>query len=122
VVPIDDGPPDTNSTVVLQLTASTNYVIGMPGRAAALIVDGNWLPPRITAGTVPALLAGSCFHLNAAGPDGAWFQVLYSTNALNWIPVCTNQVINGSVDFIDPDASATQSRFYRTVPQAKGPQ
>lgn len=122
VIPIDDGPPDTNSTVVLHLTASTNYLVGLPEKAAALIVDGKWIPPRIGGGTVPFLLADKCFHLNAAGPDGAWFQVLYSTNALNWVPICTNQVINGSVDFIDPDASTSQWRFYRTVPQFSAPQ
>ena len=121
VIPIDDGPPDTNRTVILQLTASTNYAIGKPARAAVLIVDGAWLPPRATAGPVSTVLGDNCFHLNATGPNGAWFQVLYSTNVLDWIPICTNQVINGSVDFIDPDASG-HARFYRAVPQASGPQ
>jgi hypothetical protein len=122
VIPIADSPPDTNLTVILHLTASTNYVIGFPGRAAALIVDNGWAPPRVGAGTIPAMLGDKCFHLNAAGPDGAWFQVLYSTNVFDWTPICTNQVINGSVDFIDPDATSDQWRFYRTVPQANGPQ
>ena len=121
IVPIDDGPPDTNSTVILKLIPSTNYVVSLPASAAALIVDGNWLPPRLAAGTVPALLTDKCFHLSAAGPNGAWFQVLYSTNAVNWIPICTNQVINGSVDFIDPEGSATPSRFYRALPQSSAP-
>jgi hypothetical protein len=41
---------------------------------------------------------------------------------LKWTPICTNQVVNGAVDFIDPAASATQSRFYRAVPETNPPQ
>jgi hypothetical protein len=40
---------------------------------------------------------------------------------VNWQPLCTNQVVNGSVDFIDPDASGQPGRFYRTVPEANAP-
>ena len=41
---------------------------------------------------------------------------------LNWTPICTNQVVNGSIDFIDPDASTSPARFYRAVPEANPPQ
>ena len=62
------------------------------------------------------MLPGKCFHLVTPGPDAAWFCIEYSTDMVNWTPVCTNQVINGSIDFVDPDAQGNPSRFYRAVP------
>jgi len=32
-------------------------------------------------------------------------------------PIATNQVINGSIDFVDPDAQNDPARFYRAVPE-----
>jgi len=119
IVPIDDGPPDITSTVILGLRASTNvpadYLLGFPRRAAALILDGPF--PRPLTG----MLADRCFHLNASGPDGAWFRVEYANDLANWMPVCTNQVIQGAIDFIDPDAQSDSVRFYRAVPQNSAP-
>ena len=113
IVPIDDGPPDVNKTVILALTPSTNappdYLLGFPRRAAAIILDPK---PCVASGMLP----GGCFHLVAPGPDAAWFSVECSTDLVNWTAVCTNQVVNGSVDFVDPDAASNQSRFYRAVP------
>ena len=62
------------------------------------------------------MLPGSCFHLATPGPDAAWFSVECSTDLVNWTSICTNQVINGSIDFVDPDAASNSSRFYRAVP------
>jgi len=111
---IDDGPPDVNKTVILALVPSTNsppdYLLGFPRRAAAIIIDSNGPRP------VTCLLPDKCFHLVTPGPDAAWFCVEYSTDLLNWTPVCTNQVINGSVHFVDPDAQGNPSRYYRAVP------
>jgi hypothetical protein len=113
VVPIDDGPPDITSTVILRLQPSTNspvdYFVGYPRNAAAIIFDGVW--PRATAA-----LPDHCFHLSAAGPDGGWFRVEYSTDLRNWTAICNSQVIQGSVDFVDPDAQSDQNRLYRAVP------
>ena len=114
VVPLDDGPPDRNSTVVLKLMAGTNYVLGFPRSAAALILDQG--APRWGEG----MLSGNAFHLSSGGPDGAWFHIDFSTDLINWTTICTNQVVNGSIDFIDPDAASSPSRFYRTVPD-QGP-
>ena len=115
VIPLDDGPPDISSTVVLRIAADTNYMVGFPRKAAVLILDGQF--PRTGSG----LLSDHSFHLGVPGPDGAWFHIEYSTNLLDWTALCTNQVVNGAVDFIDPDASSNQSRFYRTVPEANPP-
>ena len=120
VVPIDDGPPDITSTVILTLLPDmqTNplpgYVLGFPRRAAAIIIDNGPCP---TTGMLP----GGCFHLITPGPDAAWFYVQCSTDLVNWTSVCTNQVINGSIDFVDPDAAGNPSRFYRAVPLANPP-
>jgi hypothetical protein len=113
VVPIDDGPPDITSTVILKLepSATTNYVLGLPRGAGAIIVDG----PATHSG--PTMLAGNTFHLSMTGPDSAWFHIESSADLVNWAPICTNQVINGSIDFVDPDSSITDSRFYRAVPE-----
>lgn len=113
VVPIDNGASNVNKTVILTLTASTNmppnYTVGFPPRAAALILE-NWLRPP------SAILPGGSFHLAATGPDGAWFYIQYSTDLVNWLSICTNQVFQGSIDFVDPDSPNNASRFYRAVP------
>jgi hypothetical protein len=114
IVPLDDGPPDLNSTVVLKLIPSAvappDYLLGARRSAAALIVDSVQPAP------VTRMLPDQTFHLAAAGPDGGWFRVEYSTDMVNWTGLCTNQVFNGSVDFLDPDATADTLRLYRAVP------
>ncbi|HVM49791.1 MAG TPA: hypothetical protein VMU04_17315 [Candidatus Acidoferrum sp.] len=119
LVPIDDGRPDINRTAILTLTASTNqppaYTLGVPKSAAALILDSNGIRP------FTAMLPGGAFHFYADGPDGAWFRLEYSTDLLAWTPLCTNQVFNGAIDFVDPDAPANPQRFYRALPEADTP-
>ena len=61
------------------------------------------------------------FHLSASGPDGAWFRIEYSTNLRDWTAICNNQVIQGSIDFVDPDAQGDQTRLYRAVPVSGPP-
>jgi len=119
IAPIDDGPPDVNKTVILGLTPSTNsppdYLLGFPCRAAAIIIDSDGPQP------VAGLLPDGCFHLVTPGPDAAWFCIQYSTDLANWTTACTNQVINGSINFVDPDAAGNPSRFYRAVPLTNPP-
>ncbi len=116
VVPIDDSQPDITSTVILRLISLADYVVDpRHGTAAAIILD----PP--TRPLVTGMLSGGCFHINSSGPDGAWAHVEYTTDLSNWTPICTNQVVNGSIDFVDPDAASNPLRFYRTVPEANPP-
>ena len=116
IVPIDMN--NFPKTVILTLTPSTNtppdYVVGFPPRAAALILRA-WPRP------LPFSLPDGRFHLNATGPDGAWFCVQNSTDLVNWSSVSTNQVFQGSIDFVDPDAPGYSMRFYRAAPQAGPP-
>jgi hypothetical protein len=87
----------------------------VPASAAVSIVDS--LRPRANA----SMTGDNCFQLMASGPDGAWFRVQCSTNLLNWISICTNQVVNGSIDFVDPDSGEHPHRFYRAVPELQTP-
>ena len=116
IVPIDDGQPDHLSTVILELTPSADYLVDpWHFEAAAIILDRPALQP------VASLLPDHCFHLNATGPDGAWVRLEATTDLFNWTPICTNQVFNGSFDFVDPAAQGSQLRFYRTVPESNAP-
>ncbi len=119
VIPLGDGPPDITSTVILGLNPSTNvppdYLLGFPRKAAAIILDG--LFPRPVTG----MLADRCFHLKASGPDGAWFRVEYTADMFHWTPICTNQVVQGAIDFVDPDASSDSVRFYHAIPEMTAP-
>ena len=116
IVPVDDGPPDITSTVILKLISSVDYVVDPHhSAAAAIILDG----PTRTPGA--SVLPDKCFHINAAGPDGAWFHVEYTTDLRKWTAICTNQVFGGSLDFVDPDAQQSQLRFYRAVPEVNAP-
>ena len=118
IVPLAASPPELIRSVILTLVADptgTNYLPGHPRSAAALILDSQ--SPRPVTGVTP----GVGFNLAVAGPDGAWFHVEYSSDLQNWTPICTNQVVNGTVDFVDPEATANPGRFYRTVPEAGPP-
>jgi hypothetical protein len=119
VVPVDDAIPERHETVVLRLKPSLDafpsYLVGTPAGAAALIVDGD----RPDSGS---MLPDKSFHLSASGPDGAWFRVEVSTNMADWTTITYGQVINGSIDFIDPDTQGAASRFYRAVPELTMPE
>jgi hypothetical protein len=119
IVPLDDGPPDITKSVVLTLVVDAtgaNYLVGYPRAAAAIILDSQ--SPR----PITSVMPGPSFNLAAAGPNGAWFHVEYSTDLIKWTPICTNQVVNGNVDFVDPEGATAPARFYRAVPEAGPPQ
>jgi hypothetical protein len=118
IVPIDNGATNFAKTVILTLTPDTNappdYIVGIPPRAAAVILDNRpWPRP------LPFLLPDGSFHVNASGtngaPDGAWFSTQSSSDLQNWSPVSTNQAFECSIDFVDPDAPSNPIRFYRIL-------
>ena len=119
IVPIDDGQPEPNKTVVLSLADSTNspadYLIGRPNRAGAIIIENGLFRP------LTGLLPDRSFHIGMSGPDGAWFHIDCSTNMVNWNAICTNQVFSGMLDFVDSDAPQDIQRFYRIVPESNPP-
>jgi hypothetical protein len=116
VVPLDDLLPDSNKTVVLTLTQPTNvppaYTVGFPSRAAAVIIDdGGFHPPK-------GLLSDGSFHMSRQATAGALYRIEYSADMVNWTAICTNTAINGTIDFVDPDAKNNPVRFYRAVPDS----
>jgi hypothetical protein len=118
VVPIDNGSNTLVKSVILTLAPSTNappdYIVGFPPRAEAIIIH-QWPRP------LPWLLSNGGFHIGAGAPDGAWFAVQNSTDLVNWLSLSTNQVAQGSADFIDPNAPASPTGFYRILPLTNAP-
>jgi hypothetical protein len=117
-VPIDNSSNNVAKSVILTLAASTNtppdYVVGFPPCAEAIILY-HWPRP------LPCALPDGGFHFNANGPDGAWFTVQSSPDLVNWSCLSTNQVIEGSVDFVDPNVLGGQAGFYRVLPVTSPP-
>ncbi len=112
IIPIDHGSNVVARSVILTLTRCTNtppdYVVGRPSAAEAIILY-NWPRP------LPWLLADGGFHLSGTGPDGAWFAVQSSPDLLNWTSLSTNQVFQGSMDFMDLNAAGSPGGFYRVL-------
>jgi len=67
--------------------------------------------------TAPTLSASSYdstgFSFNLTGTPGSFYVVEVSTNLVNWVPVLTNAA---PFNFIDPNASKFNRRFYQAVP------
>jgi hypothetical protein len=137
VVPMDNHITNLAKSVVLSLRPDTNspptYTLGPtalpgtlpmlppfyswagPSRAEVLIVD-YWPRP------LPWLLSDRTFHLSSTNaPDGAWFSVQSSIDLLNWTSVVTNQVVHGSIDYLDPNAPSNPGSYYRLVPLTNAP-
>ena len=115
--------PDTDSsyraydTVLLSLSVPTNpplaYVIGSPASAGAIILEENYLPiPQPTIRN----LADNSLHVSLPATNGLNFCLQISTDLVNWLPVCTNTVLKGSAQYVDP--SAGTGLYYRIVPVA----
>lgn len=119
LVPVEAVTNVMLKTAILTLRPTTSvpadYTLGFPRSAEAIIVDTQG-PQKIGA-----FLPDGSFHLSLTGPDGAWFHIDYTMDLINWTPLCTNQVVNGTIDFIDPNAGAATVREYRAVPMASTP-
>ena len=63
------------------------------------------------AGTV--LESSGAFRIRCEGTSGVDWIVQTSTNLLDWRSLATNPIINGSLDFIDDQATNYSLRFYR---------
>jgi hypothetical protein len=87
------------------------YRVGWPGKAGAVILeDRELVRPR------PAFLLDGSFHAVWPGINGLNYCLQLSTNLTDWVPVCTNTVVKGSIQFVDPEAGGLANRYYRTVP------
>jgi hypothetical protein len=109
-------------TVILTLTLSTvappPYQVSRPGKAGAIILEENILPlvrPLIRG------LSEDAVHVSLPATNGLAVSVQTSTDLINWLPVCTNKVLKGSAQFVDPDGGASPNLFYRIVPVTAPP-
>lgn len=119
IVPLND----TNSsypyydTVLLTLASPTNlppaYTTGSLNSAGAVILDDNFLPisqPLIHA------MADNSIHVSLPGTNGMNFSLQVSSDLVNWTAVCTNTVLKGSAQYVDPNQTPGAGLYYRIVP------
>ena len=119
IVPLADTDSSYRSydTVSLSLSVPTNpplaYLIGSPSSAGAIILEENLLPipqPLIR------YLADNSKHVSMPATNGMNFCLQVSSDLVNWLPVCTNTVLKGSAQYVDPNAGPCL--YYRIVPVA----
>ena len=127
IVPLEDVDLADHSyeTVVLELiappsvsNAPAEYRVGSPNKAGIVILEETGLP--ILPPTVRNLSDHS-IHVSLPGTNGLNFCLQVSTNYVDWTPVCTNTVLKGSAQFVDPDGGTVPNRYYRIVPVATPP-
>jgi hypothetical protein len=118
VIPVEDSVKEQIETVVLNLlpslavsNATPGYLIGSARRAAAVIIDND--QPRPPCRKLPDGL----FHLCGPATNGHHFTIRSSSDLKDWTVLCTNIVTDGAVHFIDPDALANDTRFYKVIPE-----
>ena len=68
------------------------------------------LPPTLLA---PQLQPDGTLSFLVQGSDGVSYVVEASTNLATWMPVFTNAPVGSLFQFVDPDATNHQFRFYR---------
>jgi hypothetical protein len=107
-------------TVVLTLTVPpypTNalppYILGAPQKAGAIILECNALP---MLQPLARCLADGSIHISLPATNGMNFSLQVSTDLVNWLPICTNTVLKGSAQYVDPAGDANFQLFYRAVP------
>lgn len=116
VQPIDDALPEPIETVVLTLTQPPtlgpriSYWIGVPAKAAAVILDND--SPTPVVGPLP----DKSLYFTQPASNGVYYSFECSTNLVNWTPLFTNIVTDGAISYIDPDPHSTALRFYRAMP------
>jgi hypothetical protein len=89
-------------------------IIPIPGQDA--VHEGICGAPYFEAASLTNL-PGAGFLLTLDGPSGLNLQIDTSTNLVNWLPLFVLPNFSGRLEFIDPEASNFQQRFYRAVPQ-----
>jgi len=112
VVPIEDSLAEGIETVLLSLQPSSDYTVGFPAHAAAIILDRDQARPSCVR------LRDGMFHLCQPATNGFCFRVEASADLLHWTALCTNVVTDGALHFVDPDAPPLDAQFYRAEPES----
>jgi len=119
IVPIDDTIPECTETVILGVLQPTNlppeYLVGWPGKAAAIIVDNDQPPPATTT------LCDGTFHLIFPAPTGFNYRIECSLDMVHWVTIGTNTVSDVDVHFAEAESQGFPNRFYRVIPEANPP-
>jgi hypothetical protein len=125
ISPIDDHLAEKIETVIIQLhnppvpavvpPIPPTYLVGSPGRAAAIIVDND--VPRPPCLRLPDGLFNVCVPVTATD----CFRVESTRDFKEWTPLCTVPVNEGAAHYVDPDAPDSPRQFYRLVPVACDP-
>ncbi len=117
--PLGDVVPECPETVVLSLQQPTNtppYSVGWPDRAAAVIVDCNFVPPTTT------VMCNGVFHFFFPPVTAApFYRLECSSDMRHWLPVCTNTASALGIHFTDPQSPNFPNLFYRTMPETNAP-
>ena len=66
------------------------------------------------SGSKTVLAEGFFRHSGLVRRDSETNEI--STDAVNWLPICTNTVLKGSAQYVDPNGSANPGIFYRIFP------
>jgi len=118
--PFGEAVPECPETVILSLQQPTNrppaYWVGWPDRAAAVIVDCNFVPPST------AMMCNGVFHFVFPPVTAApFYRLECSSDMRHWLPVCTNSVSQLGIHFTDPQSPNFPNLYYRTVPVPDAP-
>lgn len=121
VEPLVEDVPECPETVVLALQEPTNvpppYFVGWPDKAAAIIVDCDFLPPATS------VLCVGDFHCSyfPSPTSTPYYRLDCSVDLMHWLTVCTNTASTIGIHFTEPDTGCFPTRFYRVVPQVNAP-
>ena len=100
-------------------TNTPPYLVGSPARAAAIILEEDFLP--ITQPFARAV-DNSTLHISLPATNGMNFCLQVSSNLIDWVPLITSTVIKGSAQYVAPDVGDQDRLFYRVVPAVSPPQ
>jgi hypothetical protein len=122
VDPLVESVPECPETVILTLQQPTNtppsYIVGWPGKAAAVIVDCDFLPPA------SSVLCTGPFHYFCPPPTASgspYYRLECSLDMIHWLPICTNTASAIGIHFTDPDSACFPSQYYRVITQSTAP-
>src|SRR6266568_3289108 len=95
-----------------EILSNKVYVIEYGGNQGIWEVTFPAALPRILL-SQPAWLAGGAFGFNVSGAAGQNYQIVASTNLLDWSLVTSVVATNNQFEFVDPSATNYPQRFYR---------